>query len=406
MEKSTAVTLLNDQNDLTLEYVGLHFRHPERNEYAYMLEGYDEGWREVGAERRAIYTNLPSGEYTFRVKASNSDGVWNEKGRTLVITILPPWWQTRGMFLVYGLLFLVGVYGVDRIQRKRVIANEREKTRERELAQAKEIEEAYTRLKATQQQLIQQEKMASLGQLTSGIAHEIKNPLNFVNNFADLNAELFQELEQNPESKIKDVLETIYAAKINAQQIKKHGKRADDIVKSMMQHAGGEGERYEVAINPLVDEFVNMTYSSLQSQRPDLDVAIEKNLDVSTGSLTMIPQQIGRVLQNILSNALEAVYEKKQSLHGAYEPKVSVSTSRRNGHVEIRIADNGMGIPDQVRDRVFEPFFTTKPAGSGTGLGLSLSYDIVTQGHGGTLTVESAEGEGATFTIVLPDSGD
>ena len=274
---------------------------------------------------------------------------------------------------------------------------------EREVAQrTAELNQSLADLKAAQVRLIQQEKMASLGTLTAGIAHEIKNPLNFVNNFADLNVELLEELEQSPESQIRDVLETIYAAKANARQIKKHGSRADQIVRSMMQHAGGEGRRYEVAINPLMDEVINITYSSMQSKNPNLEVTIEKKLDKSTGALTVVPQEIGQVLQNILSNALDAVYEKKKSEIGIYEPKILVTTRRYADQVEICVADNGPGIPQESRDKIFEPFYTTKPTGSGTGLGLSMSYDMVVQGYGGSLTVDSEEGQGATFMIVLP----
>ena len=409
--QTKAVTLTHTQNDISFGYAALHSIEPSQNRHWYMLEGYDKDWVDAGSQRTARYPNLPPGDYAFRVKALSSEGVWSAEDARLKVTVLPPWWRTTPMFLVYGLMLLVGIYRVDRFQRRRLIEKEREKTRERELAQAREIEKAYTQLKATQQQLIHQEKMASLGQLTSGIAHEIKNPLNFVNNFAELNAELAKELDAelqaNPDKRgaelREQVSDIIGSLKINALQIAKHGKRADEIVKSMMQHASGEGERYEVAINPLVDEMINITYSSLQSQKPDLEVNIEKNLDKSAGSLTISPQEIGRVLQNILGNALEAVHEKKLSVNGAYEPKLSVITRRENGQVEIRVTDNGPGIPHGALDKIFEPFFTTKPAGSGTGLGLSLSYDIVTQGHGGALEVKSQKGEGATFIVTLPD---
>ena len=398
---SNSATLAHNQNAFTFTFAALHYKDPENNQHQYMLEGYDPTWRQAGSEREAAYVKVPPGTYTFRVRATGSDGARGES-QPLIITVLPPWWRTKAMFLVYGFLFLVGIYGVDRLQRRQLTAREREKARERELAHAREIEQAYTQLKSTQQQLIQQEKMASLGQLTSGIAHEIKNPLNFVNNFAELNTELLNELESNPDSRIGDVLETIHAAKINAQQIAKHGKRADRIVQSMMEHAGGKGERYEVAINPLVEEFATLTYSSLQARIPDLEVEIEKELDEQVGSLVIAPQDIGRVLQNILVNAFEAVHDKSTRAGGDYVPRVHIKTVHRENAAEIRISDNGVGIPQKALDRVFEPFFTTKPTGSGTGLGLSLSYDIVTQGHGGSLEVESTEGEGATFVVRLP----
>ena len=241
---SENIVLPYTSNDIGFDFVALHSVDPERNRYRYRLEGYDSDWIDAGGQRTARYPRLEPGEYTFQVIAASSDGVWNEEGASIDISIRPPWWRAKAMFLVYGFLLLAGVYGIDKVQRRRLLRVAREKARERELAHAEEIRQAHTELqqaheslKSTQQQLIQQEKMASLGQLTSGIAHEIKNPLNFVNNFAELNVELLSELERSPNSPIGDVLETIHAAKINAQQIAKHGKRADRIVQSMMEHA-------------------------------------------------------------------------------------------------------------------------------------------------------------------------
>ena len=272
-----------------------------------------------------------------------------------------------------------------------------------ELENARELEKAYEKLKATQAQLIQQEKMASLGQLTAGIAHEIKNPLNFVNNFAEINEDLAGELRDalaHGGANVDDLLDDLVS---NARQIAKHGKRADRIVKSMMEHArGGSGERYHVAVNSFVEEYVNLSYHGMQAQRPDLKVKIERQYDERIGTVEMSPQEMGRVLLNLLNNAFYAVHEQAARVNGPYVPTVRVSTRRADAHVEIRICDNGRGIPAGVKDKIFEPFFTTKPTGTGTGLGLSLSYDIVTQGHGGRLTVESTEGEGATFVITLP----
>ena len=245
--------------------------------------------------------------------------------------------------------------------------------------------------------------MASLGQLTSGIAHEIKNPLNFVNNFARLNKDLVSEIKEivDPNEDLDELLADLES---NSRQIAKHGDRADQIVKSMMQHASdNQGKRYPVEINALVSEFVNLSYSSFQSQEPGVKVEIEKQFDDQAGTVDMSPQDIGRVLQNVLSNAFEAVLQKQKNGQEGYTPTVSISTSKKNGQVEIRISDNGLGIPTMHRNKIFEPFFTTKPTGSGTGLGLSLSYDIVTQGHGGSMDVESTEeGEGATFVVRLP----
>ena len=266
----------------------------------------------------------------------------------------------------------------------------------------RELDEAYNELKTTQAQLIQSEKMASLGRLTAGIAHEIKNPLNFVNNFAEINEELAQELREAL-AKGENVDDLLADLEQNAQVIAQHGKRADGIVHAMMQHAsGGTGQREPTDINALVEEQLNLAYHGKLALMTGFNVTLKRNLDAEAGTVEVVPQEIGRVLLNLLGNAFDAVHEHAVSVNGAYEPTVTVSTRQVEGQLEIRVSDNGPGIPREIREKIFEPFFTTKPTGRGTGLGLSLSYDIVTQGHGGTLTVESTEGEGATFVITLP----
>ncbi|MCL4706865.1 hypothetical protein KJ068_16975 [bacterium] len=275
-----------------------------------------------------------------------------------------------------------------------------------------QVEAALDNLKKTQGQLVQAEKMASLGQLTAGIAHEIKNPLNFVNNFAALSMDLAKELrEELIKRKTKnangddfaDVDELLDMLEQNAEKINHHGKRADGIVHAMMQHArGGKGERQPTDVNRLVEEYVNLSYHGMRAKIPDFNVTIEQDFGELDGKIEMVPQDIGRVLLNLLSNAFDAVRERAQSGDGEYSASVTVSTRTVEGAVEIRVRDNGGGIPEEVREKIFEPFFTTKPTGSGTGLGLSLSFDIVTQGHGGTLTVENSKGEGATFVVTLP----
>ena len=254
--------------------------------------------------------------------------------------------------------------------------------------------------------------MASLGQLTAGIAHEIKNPLNFVNNFAvlsiELSEELSKELESNKEQTVASVLdeveELLVDLRFNAQKISEHGQRADSIVRGMLEHSRGHAdERRPLEINGLVDEYVNLAYHGMRARQPDFNVTLERDYDEAVGTLEVVPQEMGRVLLNLLNNAFYAVYERRLALDGTFEPRVSVSTRALGDRLEIRVEDNGGGIPEAIRDRIFEPFFTTKPTGSGnTGLGLSLSYEIVTQGHGGTLSVESEEGEGATFVVSLP----
>ena len=371
-----------------------------------------------------------------------------------------------------------------------------------------QIEATLAELQTTQAQLIQQEKMASLGQLTAGIAHEIKNPLNFVNNFSSLISDLVGELRSDPDARIGDELELIDILAMNAQKINEHGHRANRIVESMMQHASwARGERQSIPVNAFVDEYVNLAFHGWETRRVSVNrmpkplnttdtaglrgekmsepltttgtaglrgekmsepltttdtadlrgnrmpeplkttdtaglrgekmpeplnttdtaglrgdttglrgemiseppgtneamsLQVVRDYDEAAGEVELVPQDIGQVLVNLFNNAFDAMLEQKGRLDGAYKARLVVSTLRKDGAVQIRVSDNGAGIPDQVRDKIFEPFFTTKPTGSGTGLGLSLSYDIVTQGHGGSLTVESEKGEGAMFVIMLP----
>ena len=277
-----------------------------------------------------------------------------------------------------------------------------------------ELARSLDELKAAQAQLIQAEKMASLGALTAGIAHEIKNPLNFVNNFAILSTELVVDLARQFEAHkhhlsadvADDLQEMLDDLKLNAEKIHHHGHRADGIVRAMMDHArSGEGERRVVDLNILVEEYVNLAYHGKRANTPEFTVTIERDYDASVGAVEMAPQEMGRVIINLLNNAFDAVHERALSINGQFAPTVRVSTRQAEGQVEIRVEDNGAGIPADIRPKIFEPFFTTKPTGSGTGLGLSLSYDIVTQGHGGMMTVEGEEGQGATFVVALPVTG-
>jgi len=266
----------------------------------------------------------------------------------------------------------------------------------------RQLHSTVENLKSAQARLVQSEKMASLGEMTAGIAHEIKNPLNFVNNFAELNSELVDELEEHMKDGL-DVKELLADLKTNASQIARHGKRADDIVRAMMQHAsGGTGERRVTDINELVEEYVSLAYHGMRATDPNFNVTIERDFDAGAGTFSVVPQEVGRVFLNLLSNAFYVVREKGAAGVDGYSPKVVVRTRRLADRVEVRVADNGLGISDDVKDRIFEPFFTTKPTGSGTGLGLSLSYEIITAGHGGEMTIEETPGGGATFVVILP----
>jgi signal transduction histidine kinase len=270
----------------------------------------------------------------------------------------------------------------------------------------KRAEDALTELQAAQKQLIQSEKMASLGELTAGIAHEIQNPLNFVNNFSEVNQEMIDELEEELKSgNIDEALAIAADIKQNEQKINHHGKRADGIVKGMLQHSRtGGGEKQPTNINTLADEFLRLSYHGLRAKDKTFNSEMGTHFDPDLPPINVLPQDMGRVLLNLFNNALYAVNQKHKVLGDAYKSEVSVTTALANGQVIIKVKDNGNGIPDAIKDKIMQPFFTTKPTGEGTGLGLSLSYDIVVKGHGGTICVETKEGEYTEFTVALPVS--
>ena len=267
----------------------------------------------------------------------------------------------------------------------------------------KAVEEALSNLKATQAQLIQSEKMASLGELTAGIAHEIQNPLNFVNNFSEVSSELVEELvEEIGKGDFEEVRALATDLKENLEKIVHHGKRADGIVKGMLQHSrSSDGKKEPTDLNALADEYFRLAYHGLRAKDKSFNATLETDLDPGVGLVPILPQEIGRVILNLLTNAFQAVNEKAREGQGGYVPTVSVKTTRKGRQVMVSVSDNGNGIPEAIREKIFQPFFTTKPTGQGTGLGLSLSYDIV-KAHGGGLSVESQEGKGTEFTIKLP----
>lgn len=276
--------------------------------------------------------------------------------------------------------------------------------------QKEQIEGTLDKLKSTQAQLIQSEKMASLGELTAGIAHEIQNPLNFVNNFSQLNTELVVELEQELAAGSTQLAgEIVNDIKSNSEKINHHGKRAGDIVKGMLQHSRtSTGKKEPTDINALCDEYLRLSYHGLRAKDKSFHAKFETHFDEAIEKVNVVPQDIGRVILNLINNAFYAVNEKTKQGIINYEPIVSVSTHRSlssgegRGEVIIKVKDNGNGIPDKIKDKIFQPFFTTKPTGQGTGLGLSLSYDIITKGHGGQLQAESNVQTGSTFIITIP----
>ncbi len=274
--------------------------------------------------------------------------------------------------------------------------------------QKNNLEKALSDLKATQSQLIQSEKMASLGELTAGIAHEIQNPLNFVNNFSEVSTELVDEMnEEIAKGNLEDAAAIASDLKQNLEKITHHGKRAGDIVKGMLQHSRrGSGINEPADINALTDEYLRLAYHGLRAKDKSFNATMKTDYDESIGNINIIPQDIGRVILNLITNAFYVVNEKTLSAvitpaAVKYEPTVSITTKKIGNKVEIKIADNGNGIPQKILDKIFQPFFTTKPTGQGTGLGLSLSYDIV-KAHGGEIKVETKEGEGTAFTVLLP----
>jgi signal transduction histidine kinase len=282
-----------------------------------------------------------------------------------------------------------------------------------ETSEARDASEAaLTDLKAAQGRLIQAEKMASLGQLTAGIAHEIKNPLNFVNNFASLSVELLDELKEVAEpalaaldeDKRDELDETIGMLTGNLEKIAEHGRRADNIVKSMLEHSRGvSGERREVDLNALVEESLNLAYHGARAQDQGFNITLERDLDRTLKPIKLVPQDMTRVFLNLFGNGFYAANKRAHAWgDAAFHPVLRVATRDDGDAVEVRVRDNGTGIPPELRDKLFQPFFTTKPTGEGTGLGLSISYDIVTQQHGGTIAVDSAVGQFTEFTVRLP----
>ncbi|MCS4434918.1 two-component regulator propeller domain-containing protein [Aquiflexum gelatinilyticum] len=428
------------RNEAIFEYSALSFSNISGVRYKTRLLGYDEEWSPETNQKRLRYTNLPaffwSKSYTLEVVAINDSGVESSEPMTYTFMVKPIWWLRWWAFLILIFIFGIVIFSFDRVQRRRVLRKEREiaKLREAELhadaaiarslaseAQARalkadnekkalelekiqELEKAYQELKAAQNQLIQAEKMASLGRLATGIAHEIKNPLNFVNNFAALSGELVDELTQairdNNQVEIDYLMENI---KINAGLIEEHGKRADAIVRSMMQHTRQGKSTFEIVeINNLVEKYIDLTYNSKGAHNPGFFTAVKKDFHPNLKKVKISGQEIGQVLINIIGNAFDAVWEKSKNNPEGYEPEVSISTFMAGDKVGIRISDNGKGIPIENQEKIFEPFFTTKPTGEGTGLGLSLSYEIITQGHNGSLLLEKKNGEGASFVILLP----
>ncbi len=414
-----------NENRIHFYYIALHYDNPEQNRYAYKLDGYDKDWIQAGTIRNVTYTNLSPGTYTFHVIACNSDGIWNTAGDSVIIIIHTSLWMRWWAWLIYIVLFAAAIYAFityrsrhlikanllleekisSRTQQLSEANHELSEQQEEIITQRDRLAETVNDLKTAQQQLIQSEKLASLGELTAGIAHEIQNPLNFVNNFSEVNTELIDEMQEEIDKgnydEVKAIAEDI---KGNQLKISQHGKRADFIVKGMLQHSRtSTGEKQETNINILADEFLKLSYHGLRARDKSFNAELITNFDGNLPPINIVQQDIGRVLLNLFNNAFYAVNQKKKTAGEGYKPTVTVSTFvPPSGGWGASVKDNGNGIPDSIKDKIMQPFFTTKPTGEGTGLGLSLSYDIVVKGHGGKIDVESKEGEYTIFTITIP----
>lgn len=422
-------------NAIEIRFAALSFANERLVRYRTQMDGHDDDWSPAKDNISIRYTNLPAflvpATYTFHVMASNNDGVWTELPATYTFSVQPPWWF-RWWWLAFNVVvLLVSTYSFlhyrtrqlqkrsrelertveERTHEIRLKAEQINQQKEELAVKNVELEEKNQEIIRTQEQLIMQEKLASLGALTAGIAHEIKNPLNFVNNFSEVSLEITQELIEDVDA-VKDTLDPKVLKRItanledireNATRINEHGKRADGIVRGMLEHSRGKtGERTQVDLNKLVEEYSNLAYHGMQAQDPSVVVQIETHFDEAVGQVEAFPQDISRVFLNIVNNACYAANERKKTGGPAFEPKVSVSTKNMDGKVEVRIRDNGTGIPKSVLDKIFNPFFTTKPTGKGTGLGLSLTYDIVVKQHAGEINVETEEGQFTEFIVRLP----
>lgn len=395
----------HDVNAISFNFSSTDLRSRENTVFSYFLEGADTSWSEPTPRPFSrTYFNLSPGQYVFKVRAKGFYGNWSDEA-VFPFMIRIPWWRSWWALTLFALSFalaawLVAGYRARMLKKENLLLEQR--VNERTVALQHSIQE----LKTTQAQMIQREKMASLGELTAGIAHEIQNPLNFVNNFSEVNQELLtdlkDEIKKGDEQAINDLLDDLHT---NNVKINQHGKRADSIIKSMLQHSRtSSGDKESTDLNELCEEYLQLSYHGMRAKEKDFNVKLHSDLAKDLPAVKLVPQDIGRVLMNLLNNAFYATRKSKKTGQPGYEPQVSLTTALQDKMVTIAITDNGDGIPAELMKKIFQPFFTTKPTGEGTGLGLSLSFDIVTKGHGGQLQVQTEPGIGTTFTVILPKS--
>jgi len=389
-------------NALRFDFSASSYLNPRANEFRSLLEGFDTGWSTWRREGWRYYTNLPAGKYRFRVQARNIFQQTSSED-VYAFTIQPPWYASWWAWGLYVLGISGLIFGVVRLRTRHL--------QEKSAALEEVVRERTAEIKSAQEKLVTQSKLAALGAITAGIAHEIKNPLNFVNNFAVLMADLVNDLrevlataadkmEPGEKTEAKEILTTLQQ---NAAKIIEHGNRADSIVKSMLQHSRGQSdERQLTDINAVLADDINLAYHGMRAQDSSFNIKIVTDFDPAVGKLDIVPQDVSRVFLNIISNGCYEANRKKQEQNGDFSPTLTVTTRDLGRQVEIRIRDNGYGMPAAVREKLFTPFFTTKPPGKGTGLGLSISYDVIVHQHGGQLFFESEEGQFAEFIIRLP----
>lgn len=406
-------------NHINIDFGSNELAKPFLVEYQYMLEGYDLEWSPVLKKTSATFGNIHEGEYTFLVRArftgsaEDQAGDWTEP-LAYTFTVLPPLYRTWWAYAIYTLVLISFIYPIHRVQRNKAIQAEQEKARQRELEQAREIEKAYTKLesahenlKSTQAQLIQQEKLASLGQLTAGIAHEIKNPLNFVNNFSGLSLEFIDEIEEELEKMdqtdaLENVKDLLGDVRTNLSKIKHHGGRADGIVKSMLMHSrGGSGAMEPADLNEVIKEYVNLSFHGMRANKNPINVDLSLQLDPNLPKIPLNTEDFSRVILNLTKNAFDAMREKINKVGPEFKAKLEVRTKDLGEKILIEVEDNGPGVPDDIKDKLLMPFFTTKKGTEGTGLGLSITHDII-KAHNGSLDITTVVGEWTRFTITIP----
>lgn len=389
------------ENSYRFEFAAPYFEEEKKTKYQTYLEGFDSDWVDWNDNRFKEYTNLSPGTYTFHVRAMAHTGRISEEA-VYSFVVLAPWYATWWAYLIYAFLIGIAITAIVK-WRSRQLKIENRILEDRVAERTAALEKSIAELKSTQAQLIQSEKMASLGELTAGIAHEIQNPLNFVNNFSELSVELIDEMGKEIEKgDLEEVKAIASDLKDNLKKINHHGKRAGSIVKGMLAHSRKSSTEKEITdINALADECLRLSFHGLRAKDKSFTADFKTDLDPTIPKINVVSQDIGRVILNLINNAFYAVREKAKSASSDFKPEVIVQTRKVDNSLIVKIQDNGQGIPESIKEKILQPFFTTKPAGEGTGLGLSLSYDII-KAHGGELKIESQEGEGTTFSIVLP----